>query len=81
METSLVKDIQLILKNYRSHDGTGSFTMTDKRISDWVMQFDESDQDFILSELKYTFNKCYYNKTRTRNLFKILIAKLGEKLE
>ncbi|AEE48319.1 hypothetical protein [Haliscomenobacter hydrossis] len=79
MET-LMQEIYEILKDYREDEGNDSVTITPERINKWILQFEETDRIFLLTELKNIFQQRYCSKNKALSFLKNLINKLSEDL-
>jgi hypothetical protein len=76
----LIQSIQAVLNGYRSHNGEGTFRITEASIQKWIGQFDGLDRLFILQELESIFKKSYFSQTRTRLHLKHLLEVRGKAL-
>ncbi len=79
MET-LIQEIYQILKDYRADEGKKSVTITPDKIKNWISQFEESDREFLLSELKNVFQKRYCSKSKAKSFLKNVVNKLSDDL-
>ncbi|WP_374166366.1 hypothetical protein [Arcticibacter sp. MXS-1] len=55
--------------------------MTAEHVLDWVAQFDEGDQEFILDELTVIFKETYFSKMKCKSLINLFLTKLAEQLQ
>ncbi|MBN1182188.1 MAG: hypothetical protein JXB49_07865 [Bacteroidales bacterium] len=66
----LIQDIYEIIGDYRSDEDNPHVQITTNRILRWIMQFDETDRIFLLTELKNIFNKYYLSKLDVKECLK-----------
>lgn len=66
----LIGSIHDIIKDYRREDLGWLYSqeITPKYIKTWINQFDEEDQEFVLSELLHILPKSYLSKENTLNV-------------
>ena len=70
-----------LLNSYRKHEGDGNFRMSEEKIIRWIMQFEESDRVFVLTEMNNIFEKTYYSPERAAGLYILMLTKAGESLD
>ena len=76
MIEQLVSDIYDIIKDYRLEDGK----MSIDRINKWIKQFVETEQEFILSELKHILSQRYFSKETIQEGLEIMIKEVMEEI-
>jgi len=64
--TELIGDIYALIGDYRNDEGDTSVQMRPERIKKWIDQFEESDREFILTELKVIFSQRYLSKAAVK---------------
>ncbi|WP_147462032.1 phosphoribosyltransferase-like protein [Chryseobacterium defluvii] len=67
MKEELINKILEIIKDYRNDEDVSSriYDMNYEHINRWINQFDETDQEFILSEFLYLLPNSYLTKEKT----------------
>lgn len=75
-----IQEIYQIIKDYRAEENRESVKITPEKIKQWVSQFEEADQEFLLSELKNIFSKRYCSKPDAMIFLKSVIDKLSDDL-
>ena len=78
---NLIADVFEQIKDYRADELPASVKITKNRIRQWVEQFDQNDQIFILTELKNIFSKRYCSKASVKKFLKAVIDKLTKDLK
>lgn len=64
----IAENIVAITKDYHSDYNEG-FVMSSKHVLDWVNQFDEQDQEFVLNELLHILNQgVYISKEKAKEI-------------
>ncbi|MFC4739372.1 hypothetical protein ACFO3U_05140 [Flavobacterium ponti] len=64
----IAENIAQITKDYHSDYNEG-FVMSSKHVLDWVNQFDEQDQEFVLNELLHILNQgVYISKEKAKEI-------------
>ncbi|MFH1598104.1 MAG: hypothetical protein ABIB97_03455 [Patescibacteria group bacterium] len=76
-EENLIFEIYEIIKDYRADDVVKDKGTSVEQIRNWIIQFNENDRDFILSEMKNILEKRYYSKGRTKIYLKSIIQKIA----
>lgn len=69
----LINDIYEIIKDYRQDENM----MSKDRIRTWVSQFDPTDREFVLQEMKHILKQRYISKERAKKLVKEMIEFLA----
>ena len=67
----LINKILEIIKNYRLEDVDGIFfhQLDANHVKRWILQFDEEDREFLLSELLHILPESYLSKEDTLETF------------
>lgn len=74
----LIKNIYKILEDYRLDENNPEVQMSEDRIRNWIIQFDEPLRIPILKELKNIFEKRYCSKNKVKILLEKVVIKLTE---
>lgn len=74
----LINQIFVLIKDYRLDENNPEVQMSEDRIRNWIIQFDEPLRIPILKELKNIFEKRYFSKNKVKLLLEKVVTKLTE---
>jgi len=74
---ALIKRILDAVPDYRINAG---FSLTEEKITEWIMQFNKSDRDFVLDEMGNIFEKRYLSEDTAKDSMEEIIKALKKDL-